>query len=186
VPAQVAPQPAQAAPQPAQVTPQPAQVTPQPSAPPPDRSMFAALWVTPFATNHFQGAGTEVGFRYRWLIGLYRIGFLQNGYEPVSGTPLLTLERTQRLSLDLEVNARWRFSKKATLAAGGGIGILNDWVDVTSMNGLAWTTATDDRLHVRPLVGITLAGPLFQATATAYLGFAPEGAVSLGFYWGRR
>ena len=33
----------------------------------------------------------------------------------------------------------------ATLAAGGGVGIINDWVDTTSMRGLAWTTTTDGR-----------------------------------------
>jgi hypothetical protein len=155
-------------------------------AAPPDRGAFSALWVVPFATHHFQGAGSEVGFRYRWLVGRYRIGFLQNGYAPVSGSPLFTLERTQRLFLDLEVDARWRFSKVGTLSAGGGVGIINDWVDITSMSGLTWTTATDQQWHIRPLVGVTLAGPIFQATFTAYVGSDPEGIISLGVYWGRR
>lgn len=88
--------------------------------------------------------------------------------------------------MDLEVDARWRINKRATLAAGGGIGILDDWVDITSMSGLTWTTVTDDRWRVRPLLGLTLAGPLFQATVKAYVGSAPEGAISLGIYWGRR
>jgi len=114
----------------------------------PDRGPFAALWVVPFATYHFQGAGAD---------GLYRVGFLQNGYAPVSGSPLLTLQRTQRFLLDVEVDARWRFNKMGTLSAGGGVGVVNDWVDTTSMSGLTWNTATDQQWRLRPLIGVTLA-----------------------------
>jgi hypothetical protein len=88
--------------------------------------------------------------------------------------------------LDLEVDARWKFNSRGTLAAGGGVGIIDDWEDVTSMSGLTWTTVSDNHWSVRPLVGLTLAGPLFQATAKVYVGSAPQAAISLGIYWGRR
>jgi hypothetical protein len=157
------------------------------SSPAPERGAFTGLWVVPFATHHFQGAGWDLGYHYKWLAGQYRIGFLQNGYEPVSGAPLLTLTRAQRFFLDLELDARWRLNRVETLALGGGVGIVNEWVDTTSMSGLAWTTATDVQWHVRPLVGLTLTWASFRGTAWAYLlGSIPEGFVSLGIYWGRR
>ena len=158
----------------------------QPVPSPPDRGRFAALWAVPFATHHLQGAGLEAGYRYRWIVGLYRIGFVQNGYEPISGSPLLALQRTQMLFLDLEVDARWQFSKGVTLAVGGGAGVIDDRVDITSMSGLTWTAVTDNRWSVRPLVAVTLAGPIFQATVTAYVGSDPQGCFLLGVRWGRR
>jgi hypothetical protein len=157
------------------------------SSPAPERGVFTGLWVVPFATHHFQGAGWDGGYYYKRLAGQYRLGFLQNGYEPVSGAPLLTLTRAQRFFLDLELDARWRLNRVETLALGGGVGIVNEWVDTTSMSGLSWTTATDVQWHVRPLVGLTLTWASFRGTAWAYLfGSIPEGFVSLGIYWGRR
>ncbi len=126
------------------------------------------------------------GYRYRWFIGHYRVGILQNGYEPVSDAPLLTLDRTQRFFLDLEVDARWRFNKAQTIAVGGGFGVLDDEVDTTSMNGLTWTTMSDSRWHVRPLVGLTLTSLIFQLTTAVYLESNPEAVFSFGIYWGRR
>ncbi|HLK92682.1 MAG TPA: hypothetical protein VKZ18_22505 [Polyangia bacterium] len=128
----------------------------------------------------------EWGYHFRWLAGRYRVGFLQNGYAPISGPPLLTLDRTQRLLLDLELDARWQINKGQTLAAGGGVGVLNDVVDTTSMNGVDWTTVTDDRWHVRPLLGLTLQSLMFQITTTVYLGSNPEAAFAFGICWGRR
>jgi hypothetical protein len=159
-----------------------------PSVPvtPPDRGRFAALWVAPFATHRFQGAGLEAGYRYRWLAGVYRLGFLQSGYAPPEGsTPLLTLERTQRLLLELEVGAQWRFHDQGTLAIGGGAAFLGDRVDISSMNGATWTTVTDERDRFRPLVGVTLVGPIFQASVTAYVASHPEARLSFGICWGR-
>jgi hypothetical protein len=157
-----------------------------PKPPPVDRGGFLGLWVAPWATDHFQGAGWDGGYHDRWIAGQYRVGFLQNGYEPVSGTPLLTLDRTQRLLLDLEVDLRWRFSKVQTLVLGGGIGIIDDYVDTTSMSGLAWSTTSVDQWHVRPLAALTLTSLLFRATAAVYLGSTPQAVASLGVYWGKR
>jgi hypothetical protein len=159
------------------------------TAPPPapaDRGRFAALWVVPLASRHFQGAGLEAGYRFQWIAGVYRIGFVQNGYEPVSGAPLLALERTNRILLDLEIDLRWRFANMGTIAAGGGVGFLNDNRDITSMSGTSWTTVHDDRWRVRPLLGATLAGPLFQASVIGYIGSQSEARFSLGVCWGRR
>ena len=154
--------------------------------PAPDRGGFAGVWVAPFATHHFQGAGWDGGYHDRWVAGQYRVGILQNGYEPVSGSRLLTLDRTQRFFLDLEIDLRWRFNKVGSLAVGGGVGVISDFVDTTSMSGLAWTTTTDSQWHVRPVLGLTEAWLFFRATATIYLGSSPEAVASLGVYWGRR
>ena len=152
-----------------------------------ERGVFTGLWVVPIATHHFQGAGWDSGYFHKWLAGQYPLGLVQNGYEPVSSAPLLTLERTQRFFIDLEVDARWRFSRAQTLAVGGGVAVMSEFVDTTSMSGLAWTTATDVRWHVRPLVGLTTTWLWFRGTAWAYLfGSIPEGFVSLGVYWGKR
>jgi hypothetical protein len=76
---------------------------------------------------------------------------------------------------------------KTSIARGSGWRTSIEWVDTTSMSGLAWTTATDVQWHVRPLVGLTLTWASFRGTAWAYLlGSIPEGFVSLGIYWGRR
>lgn len=171
--------------------PSPGTAAPRPSGQmqvqmPPDRGRFAAFWVVPLATHRFQGAGLEAGYSYRWIAGLYRIGFVQNGYEPVSGAPLLALERTQRLFFDLEVDLRWRFANLVTLAAGGGAGFIDDNREVTSMSGTTWTAVSDARWHVRPLVAATLSGPLFQASVIGYVGSNSEARLSLGVCWGRR
>ena len=116
----------------------------------------------------------------------YRAGFLQNGYAPISGAPLLALERTQRFFLELEADARWRFNRMGTLALGGGVAILDDSVDITSMNGAAWTTVTDLRSHACPVVGLMMAGPVFFVATTLYVESHPEGTFALGITWGRR
>ncbi len=180
----VAPQPATTIGPPAA----PSSSPPSPSVPvtPGDRGSFAALWVAPLATNRFQGSGVEAGYRYHWLAGLYRLGFLQNGYAPPEGsTPLLTLERTQRLLVELEVDGQWRFHDQVTLGIGGGAAFLGDRVDISSTNGTGWTTATDGRGRIRPLVSATLAGPLFESSVTFYVGSHPEARLSLGICWGR-
>jgi hypothetical protein len=151
----------------------------------PDRGAFGALWVMRLGTHRFQGAGLDGGYRYGWFAPLYRIGFVQNGYEPISGSALLALERTRRLFLDLEIDGQFQVGGGAALAVGVGVGVLDDIVDITSMNGFDWTTARDERWRVRPLLGATLAGPLFQASVTAYVGSDPEVHVSLGVSWGR-
>lgn len=155
------------------------------SAPAPERGRFAALWVTPLGTHRFQGAGLEAGYRYGWLAVLVREGFAQNGYQPVSGTALLALERTQRFSFDLEVDVQRRFGGQVALAVGGGAGFTDDDVDITTMNGLAWTSVSDHRRRIRPLLGVTLAGPIFEAGLTGYLGSDVELRFSLGVCWGR-
>jgi hypothetical protein len=166
------------------------QETNSPGAPSPpltDRGAFTGLWVVPLATHHFQGAGWDGGYYHQWLSGQYRLGFVQNGYAPSSGAPLLTLERTQRFFIDLEVDARWRFRRGQTLSIGGGVSVMDEFVDTTSMSGVAWTTTTDLQWHVRPLVGLTLTWLSFRTTAWAYLfGSIPEGFLSLGIYWGKR
>jgi hypothetical protein len=43
--------------------------------------------------------------------------------------------------MHLEIDARAHFPKRGALALGAGIGVLDDAVDVTSANGLNWTTA---------------------------------------------
>ena len=177
-----------AAPVDAQIgAPPPAAIAPAPApAPPSDRGHFAALWVAPIATHQFQGAGVEVGYRYRWLAGLYRLGFLQNGYAPPNDlTPVLALERTQRMFLDLELDGQWRFRDQVTLAAGGGAALLDDRVGIASTNGVTWTTKTDIRVRVRPLLSVTLAGPTFQSSFSAYVGTNPEVRLSFGICWGR-
>src|SRR6185312_3467746 len=98
----------------------PAGTVKTPSQPAPDRGAFGGLWVVPFATHHFQGAGWDGGYHGRWISGQYRVGLLQNGYEPVSGSPALTLQRVQQFFLEVELDARCRFYKTATLALGGG------------------------------------------------------------------
>ena len=103
--------------------PAPPAVAPAPDpARPSHRGVFAGLWVAPIATNQFQGAGLELGYRYRWLAGLYRVGFLQNGYAPLNDpNPVLALvERTQRIFLELELDGQWRVNDQVTVAAGGG------------------------------------------------------------------
>jgi hypothetical protein len=162
----------------------PTQAVAPPTSPPPptDRGRFAAIWVAPLATHQFQGAGVEAGYRYHWLAGLYRLGFLQNGYAPADA---LTLERTQRVFLDLELDGQWRFHDAVTLAVGGGVAFIGDRVDIASMNGPTWATTTDDRGKVRPLVSETLAGPIFESSVTFYVGPNPEVRLSLGVCWGR-
>jgi hypothetical protein len=153
---------------------------------PAERGRFAAVWVAPLATHWFQGAGAEAGYRYRWLVGLYRLGFLQNGYAPPEEvTPQLTLERTQRLVFELEVGGQLRFYDRVTAGLGVGAAFLSDRVDISSMNGTTWTTTTDGRGRVRPLVSATIAGPIFQASLTFYVGSNPEARFSFGVCWGR-
>jgi hypothetical protein len=168
---------------------QPAALTPATTtapAAPADRGRFAALWVTPLATHRFQGAGVEAGYRYQWFAGLSRLGFLQNGYAPPGGaTPELTVARTQRLLLELEVGGQWRFHDQVTLGIGGGAAFLGNRIDISSSNGTTWTTTTEGRSRIRPVVSTTLAGPLFQASVTVYLGSYPEARLSLGVCWGR-
>lgn len=161
---------------------------PTASAPaaPADRGRFAAVWVAPIATHQFQGAGVEAGYRYRWLAGLYRLGFLQNGYAPPEQvTPLLTLERTQRLLFELEVGGQFRFYDRVTAGIGGGAAFLGDRVDISSTNGTTWTTTTDGRGRIRPVVSVTIAGPLFQSSLTVYVGSNPEARLAFGVCWGR-
>jgi hypothetical protein len=167
----------------AQASAQPAAAPPAQSAP--DRGPFGALWVMPIGTHWFQGAGLEAGYRYGWFAPLYRVGFIQNGYEPISGSPILALDRTRRLFLDLEIDAQFEFSARAALALGAGVGVLDDTVDITSMNGFAWTTVSDKRWRVRPLLGLMFAGPVVQVSVTAYVGSDPEAHVSLGVSSGR-
>jgi len=162
---------------------------PTASAPaaPADRGRFAAIWVAPIATHQFQGAGVEAGYRYRWFTGLYRLGFLQNGYAPPEQvTPLLTLERTQRLLFELEVGGQLRFHDQVTAGIGGGAAFLGDRVDISSStNGTTWTTTTDGRGRIRPVVSVTMAGPLFLSSFTVYVGSNPEVRLSFGVCWGR-
>jgi hypothetical protein len=176
-----APQPA-----PAPVPAAPVSSAKTPAPPAPERGPFVGLWVVPWASQQFLGAGADGGYHARWIAGRYRVGILQNGYAPVSGAPLLTFERTQRFFLELEADARWRINKVSTLALGGGVAILSDSVDTTSMNGLAWTTTTDIRWRVRPLLSLMVAGPVFFTNATVYLESNPEGIFALGVSWGRR
>lgn len=151
-----------------------------------DRGRFAAVWVAPLSTHRFQGAGVEAGYRFGWLAALYRAGILQNGYAPPEQeTPFLTLERKQRLLLELEVDGQLRFHDWVTLGIGGGAAFVVDRVDISSMNGFGWTTSTDERGRIRPLVSATLIGPLFQSGVTAYLGSQPEIRLSFGICWGR-
>jgi hypothetical protein len=160
--------------------------TPSASVAPADRGRFAALWVTPVATHQFQGAGVEGGYRYHWLVALNRLGFLQNGYAPPEQvTPLLTLERTQRLLLELELGGQWRFDDQGTAGIGVGAAFLGDRVDISYLNGSTWTTITDGRSRIRPLVSATIAGPLFQASLTFYVGSNPEARLSFGVCLGR-
>jgi len=164
----------------------PAATPPISPAPPPDRGPFGALWVTPLATHRFQGAGLEAGYHFGWFAGLYRIGVLQNGYAPPADlSPVFTLERMQRLFLDLELDGQWRYRGVLTLAVGAGAVLIHDRVDIASMNGLTWTTVTDERGRIRPLVNVTLAGPLFEVSTTFYVGSNPEGRLSLAVCWGR-
>ncbi len=168
---------------PAPATTPPQAVAPPASPPrPADRGRFAAIWVAPLATHQFQGAGFEAGYRFHWLAGLYRLGFLQNGYAPSND---LTLERTQRVFLDLELDGQWRYRDAVTLAVGGGAVFIGDRVDIASMNGLTWATTTDERGKVRPLVNVSLAGPIFETSVTVYVGPNPEARLSLGVCWGR-
>jgi hypothetical protein len=164
--------------------PQPATTTAP--ATPADRGRFAAVWVTPLATHRFQGAGVEAGYRYHWLAGLYRLGFLQNGYAPPdSVTSVLTLARTRRLLFELEVGGQWGLYDQVTLGIGGGAAFLGERVDIASSDGTSWTTISEGRSQIRPVVSTTLAGPLFQASVTVYLGSYPEARLSFGVCWGR-
>jgi hypothetical protein len=168
------------APPPAGPAPAPAPALPR------DRGRFAAIWVAPIATHQFQGAGVDGGYRYHWLAGVYRVGFLQNGYAPPHDvTPVLTLERTRRIFLELEVDGQWRFHDQVTLAVGGGVALLDDRVEIASTNGATWTTATDLRGRIRPLIDVTLVGPIFQSSFGAYVGTNPEVRLSLGICLGR-
>lgn len=157
-------------------------------AAPPDRGRFAALWVAPLATQRFQGAGVEAGYRYHWFAGLYRLGFLQNGYAPLSEevSPVLALQRTQRLLFEIEVGGQWRFGDQFTMGIGGGAALLGDRVDISSTtNGSTWTTVTDGRGQIRPVVSVTGAGPIFQSSVTFHVGSQPEARLSFGVCWGR-
>jgi len=60
---------------------------------PVDRGRFASLFIVPFSTRRFLGAGLEAGYKYGWLAGAYRAGYLQNEYAPVTSTS--DLRRTQ-------------------------------------------------------------------------------------------
>lgn len=151
----------------------------------PASGRFGALWLTPVATHWFQGAGLEAGYRHRWVAGLYRAGFFQNGYEPVADGPFVALARTRRFLLDLELDGQWTFAGRVALALGAGVGLLADDVAITAMNGQTWTTVTDHRFRARPLVGATLAGPLFQVGVVTYVGADPELRLSIGVHWGR-
>ena len=82
----------------------------------PDRGRFGGLWVVPLATPWFQGAGLEAGYRYRWLVGLFREGFVQNGYAPAEAT---ALARTRRVFFELELAAQTTFDEALTVAVGG-------------------------------------------------------------------
>jgi len=155
-------------------------------APPPDRGRFATLWVTPLATHRFLGAGVEAGYRWRWLGALYRAAFLQNDYAPADE---FVLQRTQRLALELELDAQWSLPA-ITTAVGVGAAFLDDRVDTTSALALAsgqtlWTTSTDDHGHVRPMASVTLVGPIFEAIGTLYVESKPELRLALGVSWGR-
>jgi hypothetical protein len=182
---------AAAGPSAAQTTPAPAttpvvSAAPATFAAPPDRGHFGGLWVAPLATNWLQGAGFEGGYRYGWLVGIFREGFLQNSYAPPGGpAPELSLERTQRYVAELELDGQWRYRDVIGLAAGAGVAFIDDRVHVTSMNGPTWTTVTDDRSRIRPLLNVTLSGPLLEASATFYVGDNPEARLSLGVCWGR-
>ena len=172
----------------AQTTPAPI-VTSPPAATaapmPPVRGFFSSLWVTPFATHQFQGAGVETGYQRRWLAGLYRLGFVQNGYAPFNDpSTALVFERTQRFFLELELDAQWR-RDELTIALGAGAAFLDNRVDISSMNGFTWTTVTDARGRIRPLLSVTMAGPLFEVSVEAYVGTNPEARLSLGVCWGR-
>jgi len=171
----------------ASVRAQTAATTSAPAAPA-DRGRFAALWVAPIATQRFQGAGVEAGYRYHWFVGLYRLGFLQNGYAPLSEevSPVLALQRTQRLLLEVEVGGQWRFGDQFSMGIGGGAALLGDRVDISSTtNGSTWTTVTDGRGRIRPMASVTMAGPIFQASLTFYVGSNPEARLSFGVCWGR-
>ena len=173
----------------AQTAPAPATASPAAASPalPADRGRFAAIWVTPIATHQFQGAGLEAGYHYRWLAGLYRLGFVQNGYAPFNDPSSLDLvfERTQRLFLELELDGQWRYRDAVTVALGAGAVFIDNRVAISSMNGFSWFTATDDRGRIRPLVSVTMAGPLFETGVSFYLGPNPEARLSLGVCWGR-
>jgi hypothetical protein len=169
----------------ATTTPEGGSAKPQ-NQPAPERGASVGVWVVPWASHHFQGAGWEHGGYYRWFATQLRAGILQNAYEPISGTPLLTLNRTQRLLVELEFDARWRFSRLQTLAAGAGVSVMDDALNTTSMNALEWTTETKDQWHVRPLLGLSLTVATVRMTTTVYLESNPEAFVSFGMYWGRR
>lgn len=167
--------------------PPPPAVGPAPDpAGPSDRGVFAGLWVAPIATHQFQGAGVELGYRYRWLAGLYRLGFLQNGYAPPNDpNPVFTLERTQRTFLELELDGQRRFRDQGTVAVGGGAALLDDRIGIAWTDGVIWTTKTKIRDRVRPLLSVTMVGPIFQSTFSAYLGTNPEIRLSFGICLGR-
>jgi hypothetical protein len=151
-----------------------------------DRGAFAGLWVTPIATHQFQGAGLELGYRYRWLAALYRLGFLQNGYAPPNEpNPVFVLERTQRMFLELELDGQWRIRDRVTVALGGGAALLDDRVGIASTEGVTWTTKTKIRDRVRPVLSVTLVGPVFQSSVSAYVGTNPEVRLSFGICLGR-
>ena len=149
----------------------------------PDRG-FAALWVTPLATHWFQGAGFEAGYRYGTFAGLVREGFVQNDYAPVSGTPVPTLQRTRRFSFDLEADVHWRAANAVAFDVGGGLGFLDDVVNITSMNGLTWTTVSRAGWRVA-YFGRHAGRPAVRSKRHRLHRLRFRGPLALGVCWGR-
>jgi len=147
---------------------------PPPAQPPPveDRGRFGGLWVVAVATHQFQGGGLEAGYRWRWLAGLYRVGFLQNGYAPVDGTPYL--QRTQRAVFELEVDGELHLPGRLTVAGGPGVAFLADRIQTSEALATGWATSTRENDHFRPLVNVSLTGPLFETAVSFYVGESPE------------
>jgi hypothetical protein len=141
------------------------------------------VWVAPFATHAFQGAGVEAGYRWRWLAGMYRFGFVQNGYAPAEGTPFL--RETQRMFLDLELDGELHLPKRLTLAGGAGVGLLDDRIATSEETDLGWATSSRRDFHARPLVNVAVLGPLFEAAVTFYVGDNAEARLSVGVIVGR-
>ncbi len=146
-----------------------------------NRGVFSELWVVPIATHRFQGAGLSLGYERSWLAALYRFGFVQNDYAPFD---VMSLQRTQRLFLDLEVDAQWRLTG-FTVTGGGGVALLHDRRETATPTAAGWATSArlDDK--IRPVVNLGIVGPLFQVDATFYLGSNPELRLALGIKLGR-
>jgi hypothetical protein len=149
-------------------------------APAPDRGRFGSLWVAPYDNKSFQGAGLGAGYRYSWLAGVYRAGFMQTGYEPLQQG--MALQRTRRVLAELEVDGQIRLGNVITMAVGAGGAFMSEHVD-TATPGVVGSTA--DRGRLRGLVTATLVGPLFEIDVTTYLQSNPEIRISLGVCIGR-